>query len=243
MPSSPILFVHICGATLGLLSGFMAILVRKGSGWHGAAGNIFVASMLGMTTSAAYVASFMRPNMLNLTAASLTFYLVITGWWTVRRRDGGAGMFERAALLFAIGVGLAGVGLGLEGFSSPNGGRNGMPAGMYLAFGTIALLFAVADVRMLVRGGVAGTQRIVRHLWRMSLALLITTLSFYPGQAKLFPKSWRATSLPYMPHVLLIGLMIFWLVRMSGRKRAQRNAMVAATRGDVRRETSRPLAA
>ena len=56
----------------------------------------------------------------------------------------------------------------------------------------------------------------------MCLALMIATMSFYPGQAKLFSKALRATNLLFIPHVLLIGATIFWLYRISLRKRAQR---------------------
>ena len=55
----------------------------------------------------------------------------------------------------------------------------------------------------------------------MSLALLFATASFYPGQARLFPKWLRATNLLYIPHVLLIGAMFFFLYRFSARKRVQ----------------------
>ena len=37
--------IHICGAVVGLLSGFMAMTFRKGSGLHGAAGSVFFVSM------------------------------------------------------------------------------------------------------------------------------------------------------------------------------------------------------
>ncbi|MCU1348122.1 MAG: hypothetical protein JWO56_1152, partial [Acidobacteria bacterium] len=106
MPSSPILIVHIAGATLGLLSGFLALFFRKGSGWHGAAGTVFFASMLGMTTSAVYIAAFIRPQMANVIAGSLTFYLVVTGWRTATRREGGTTRFDLAAMLFVLAVGL-----------------------------------------------------------------------------------------------------------------------------------------
>ena len=61
MAMSPVLFVHICGATIGLLSGYMALLFRKGSGLHGAAGNVFFIAMLSMSASGAYIASFVHP--------------------------------------------------------------------------------------------------------------------------------------------------------------------------------------
>jgi len=49
MPLTPLLLVHICGAVVGLLSGYLAMLVRKGSGLHEAAGRVYVVSMLTMS--------------------------------------------------------------------------------------------------------------------------------------------------------------------------------------------------
>ena len=44
----PVLMVHIAGGMTALASGFTAILARKGSRLHRAAGNLFFASMLAM---------------------------------------------------------------------------------------------------------------------------------------------------------------------------------------------------
>lgn len=214
----PILLLHICAATVGLLSGFMAMLFRKGSGLHGAAGSVFFVSMLIMSSSAAYIAGFMRPNGLNFVVGLLTFYLVATAWQAAKRRDGAVGAFDLGALLFALAVGATGVAFGFEAANSGTGSKDGMPAALYFVFGSVALLCTVSDVRMLVRGGLLGKRRIARHLWRMCLALLITTLSFYPGQAKLIPDWLRQTHVPYVPHVLLIGSMLFWMFRVRTRK-------------------------
>ena len=230
--SSPLLLLHISAAVVGLLSGFTAMALRKGSGRHGAAGTVFFVSMLVMSSSAAYIATFLRPNMLNTIAALLTFYLVSTAWWAARHRDGGIRPFDVGALLFIASVGLAGIGFGIEAASSPTGTKNGMPAPIYFIFGSVALLCAVSDIRMLVRGGVTGARRIARHLWRMSLALLIATLSFYPGQAKLFSKAFRETNLLFVPHVLLIGSMLFWIYRVKSRKRKQQLNVIAAKPAD-----------
>src|SRR5688500_8685773 len=82
------------------------------------------------------------------------------------------------------------------------------------------------DYRMLRAGGFTGSKRIVRHLWRMSLALLIATLSFYPGQAKLFSRAIRDTNVLVMPHLFLIGAMVFWMYRMRVRRRGGQPAVV-----------------
>jgi hypothetical protein len=222
---------HICGATIGLLSGAFAMVFRKGSGRHGAAGTVFVIAMLCMSSSAVYIATFMHPIMINVVAGTLTFYLVATGWWAAKRPDGGVSVFDLGGLLLTLANGMAAFTVGI-GAMQHKFGTSGVPVAMFFVFGTVALLFAVSDFRMLVRGGVFGAKRIARHLWRMCLALLVTTASFYPGQAKLFPKWLRATSLPYIPHVLLIGAMIFWLYRVGRRKRVQNSKVITVRQAD-----------
>lgn len=57
--------------------------------------------------------------------------------------------------------------------------RNQSPAGAYIFLGSLALLCTVGNVRMLLRGGLSGPQRLVRHLWRMCFGRLSrTSLSF-----------------------------------------------------------------
>lgn len=219
--STTLLMIHVCCAVVGLLSGFLAMIFRKGSGLHRASGSFFFASMLGMSASAVYLATMVKPNMLNMTVGLLTFYLVATAWRAGRRRDMGTGLFDLGALLFVSAVATAGFSFGLEAARIPTGSRDGMPAPIYFIFGTVAFLCAVSDVRMLVRGELSGGRRIARHLWRMCLALLIATLSLYPGQGKLFPDWLRETNLLFVPHVLLTGSMIFWRLRVRSARRAR----------------------
>lgn len=226
-----LLLLHICSAIVGLLSGFMAVAFRKGSSWHAAAGTVFFVAMLSMAGSAGYMAAFLGPNTLNVTVSLLTLYLVLTGRRAARRLEGGTTLFDRGALLYVIAVGVLGLAFGFQAAGLRAGERGGPPAA-YFAFGSIALLLAIGDVRMLVRGGAVGARRIGRHLWRMSLTLLIATLSFYPGQARIFPKPIRATNLLYVPHVLLLGVILIWLYRISVRKRAERKRVNAAKRDE-----------
>jgi hypothetical protein len=67
----------------------------------------------------------------------------------------------------------------------------GFPTALYSVWASVAFLSAAGDVRMLVRGGVFGAHRIVRHLWRMCFALFIAAASFFLGQLKAFPASLR----------------------------------------------------
>jgi len=87
MSYSPILLVHICAGTLGLLSGTAALSFRKGSPRHALAGKIFVASMLTMAVGAVYLAT-VKHQQNNIGGGIFTFYLIGTAWLTARRRPG-----------------------------------------------------------------------------------------------------------------------------------------------------------
>jgi len=50
------LALHICGGTVGTLSGFVAVAFRKGSRRHAIAGKVFVISMIALAASGAFMA-------------------------------------------------------------------------------------------------------------------------------------------------------------------------------------------
>src|SRR3989441_13106043 len=214
MSFSPVLFFHISAGTLGLVSGAAAMSFRKGSRRHRMAGNVFVISMLSMAAAAVYLA-FMKQQISNVFGGILTLYLVTTAWVTARRRDGETGIFDWGALLFALAVGAGIITYGFEVANSSTGSKDGVPAGMYFFLGSVALLSAAGDIRMLVRGGVFGVRRIARHLWRMCFSLFIATGSFFLGQQQVFPDWLRKTNVLFIPAILSLILLIFWLFRVS----------------------------
>jgi hypothetical protein len=190
-----------------------AIFLRKGSRQHAFAGKIFVVSMLSMAFAAVYLA-FMKHQMNNVFGGMLTAYMVATAWMTARRGEGRTGIFDWAAMLVAFAVGAIIVTYGLEVAKSPTGPKDGIPAGMYFFMGSMALLCGAGDVRMLARGGVSGVQRIARHLWRMSFALFMATASFFLGQQQVFPAFLRESNVLFVPALLPLILMMFWLIRV-----------------------------
>ena len=226
MSYSPILVVHICSGILGLLSGIVAVSVGKGSHRHVLAGKVFVASMLTMAVAAVYLAiTKHQPN--NIGGGILTFYLIGTAWLTARRRHGETSHFDWVALLIPLAIGILGWMNGLDALRTPEGSRYGVPAGMHLFMGSVCLLAAAGDVRMLVNGGVRGTKRIARHLWRMCFGLFIAAGSFFLGPSNrplrllsamgLGPRLSPAlfsTGLYLVLTILPLLLLIFWLVRV-----------------------------
>jgi hypothetical protein len=187
---------------------------RKGSPRHALAGKVFVASMLTMAAAAVYLAVIKhQPN--NIGGGILTFYLVGTAWLTARRRDGETSIYDWAALVIPLAIGIGGWINGLQALHSPTGEKYGVPAGMHMFMGSVCLLAAAGDVRMLLRGGVFGVQRIVRHLWRMCFGLFIATGSFFLGQgSKVFPAFVLKSGVLFVPAILPLVLLIFWVVRV-----------------------------
>jgi len=201
-----ILVLHICAGLVGLLSGAAAMSFRKGSHRHCRAGNIFFAAMLVMGSSAVYLG--------NVFGGLFACYLVTTAWLTARQREGETSIFDWIALLFGVVVGIAILTSGVRVATGSLKGQPGVPVGMLFFISSIVLLAAAGDVRMLVRGGVFGRQRIVRHLWRMCFALFIATGSFFIGQPQVFPAFIRKTNLLLIPGILPLVLMIFWFFRV-----------------------------
>jgi hypothetical protein len=226
MSYSPIMVVHLCAGSLGLLSGTAAMSFRKGSPRHVLAGKVFVASMLTMAVGAVYLAvTRHQPN--NIGGGILTFYLIGTAWLTARRRDGETSRFDWVAMLIPLAIGIFTWMVGIKVVLSGASSKDGVPVGMTFFMGSICLLAAAGDVRMLVRGGVLGAKRIARHLWRMCYGLFIAAGSFFLGPqnrprrllsavgiGQHLPPALFSTTLYLILTVLPLILLIFWLVRV-----------------------------
>ena len=202
----PIVLFHIATGTLGILSGLVAMFLRKGSKRHALVGSVFVVSMLCMSASGAYRA-FVAPDgdAVNAVMGALTFYLVATAWLTARRRTGATGAVDWIALLFVVAVA---TGLIRVALTDPRF------AAVAFAFGAVAVLAAISDVRMVVRGSVPTTGRLARHLWRMCTALYIGVSSLFLGQPQVFPYSVRSSGILVVPSALVALMLVFWLIRV-----------------------------
>ncbi len=224
MTYSPVLLIHICGGIVGVLSGSTALVVRKGSRLHRRAGVVFVISMLSMAAAGAYVA-FTKSQPTNVIAGVFTFYLVATAWLTVMRKEKETGRIEFGLLLVGLAAGTSSLLLGWQTAHNATASAGDLIA-LYVVFGSAALLAAAGDIRMLIRGGVSGAKRLVRHLWRMCVALFIAAGSFFLGtasdpvlrrtglRATLFTPAIRKTHLPEVPVLIIVILTIFWVCRV-----------------------------
>ena len=98
---------------------------------------------------------------------------------------------------------------------------------MSFFMGSVCLLAAAGDVRMLVGRGVSGAKRIARHLWRMCFGLFIAAGSFFMGPSnrplrllsavgvgKHLSPAFFSMSLYLVLTLLPLILLIFWVVRV-----------------------------
>jgi uncharacterized membrane protein len=215
----PLLFLHIAGGMVGLLSGTVAMAFRKGSRGHRAAGNVFVVAMLIMGACGSTLA-LMKHQTNNVFGGLLTVYMISTAWLAGRRRDGETSIFDWGALVFGLAIGGSLLILGVLVVNGQAAPQAGVPLGMYFFMGTIPLLAAAGDIRMIMRGGISGTPRIARHLWRMCFGLFIASGSFFLGQQQVFPPAIRKQYILAPLAILPLVLLIYWLVRVRIRKRA-----------------------
>jgi uncharacterized membrane protein len=221
-----VLTIHIIAACTAILSGFIALYAAKGATLHRTSGRLFVYAMVTMALLGASIAAIwgVAPAT-NIPVGLLTAYLVITALTTVRPPVAGSRSLAVGLMVVALGVALVMLACGIDVL---NGGRrDGMPAFPFFMFGSIALLAGAGDVGVVRSGARTGGARLARHLWRMSAALLIASLSFSVQLPKYLPERLRMPALLALPMLAVLVTMIYWLWRVRSR-RSSRSTVVTA---------------
>ena len=207
---APGVIVHAAAGAVGLLAGLTALFARKGGRTHRLAGSVFFAAMSIAALSAVALASLAN-DMTLVVAGALTAYFIFTSWFTVKRAAGAVGWIEVAACVFAFAGACAASIYAYDSVQKGTALLGGVP---FYGFSAVAALCGLLDVTVILRGGVAGRQRIARHLWRMCLGLFVAVGSFFPGQDQLFP-DWLMAAEPvillFIPAFSVIAVMLFWL--------------------------------
>lgn len=205
--------VHITCGALGLLSGAAAMALRKGAPLHRRVGTVFFGSMSVMATTGALMAVVVEFSRLNISGGLLTLYLVVSAWTTVRRQPNRIGRAEWGVVaLGTFGAAVLGT-FAVRAMLVP-AARPALP--FYLVFASILLFATLADVRMVRAGGISGAARTARHLWRMCTAMLVATMSFFIGQAQVFPAAIRETGLLPVPVAVVALAMFGFLIQVRG---------------------------
>jgi uncharacterized membrane protein len=222
-----VLFAHIGGGTVGMVSGAVAITARKGGRVHRAAGNIFFAGMLALSVVGFVVAPMLNDRVSTI-AGLLTFYLVVTAWLTARRPPGTLSRWEVAAALIPLAALAMGATFIHMASLSPDGMVDGQPPQANYMFSIVGAFALAGDAHLIARRGLTGAARITRHLWRMCVSLFIATGSFFLGQQQMLPKAWHGSPALFIPVLAPLLLMLFWLGHTWWKARPRRRTPVVA---------------
>jgi hypothetical protein len=213
--------LHVGAGTVALFAGLIAVFARKGDTVHRTAGSVFVGAMVVMAIFAIYLAVVMPGQIVNVVIGTFALYLVVTAWMTVQRKEGTTGWSEKLALLvililaapftilsFQLATGMTPMVKSAVPFKGP------VLIALY-GFTIVTLIAVVADIRLAFASGIAGAPRIARHLWRMCLGLTLAAGSaFTNGLPRLLPGPMRVTFWNFVPQLLVLALLIFWLIRV-----------------------------
>lgn len=209
--------LHILAGTLSLIAGALALAAPKGGTLHRRSGQVFVVAMLGMAGSGATIAA-MRGETLSVVAGLLTLYLVGSGWLCLQRdsrltRAATPALAALGAVVVVLGVYWASNGAARTGSMSADASAVPMRV-----FASVALLGVAMDLRVLWRGPLRGVPRLIRHVWRMSLAMWIATASFFLGQPRFLPEPLQPIALRLLPVGLVAAVLAWWLLRLALRR-------------------------
>ena len=213
------LAVHFAAGLVAIVAGTVALSVAKGGWLHKQSGSVFTWAMIALGLTAAGIGTYeQRPS--QVFAGLLAAYLVFSALTTVKPLPGIGRRVDVALMMLAFAYAAASLYGGVTEWLDPTVKVIGRPRVVPpLVIGAVMLLAAIGDLRAIRAGGLRGSRRLARHLWRMCFGLFVATGSFFLGQMKFIPESVRI-----MPLLLLLAfapiLFLFywmWRVRVRGR--------------------------
>jgi len=210
-----VLFIHILGGTIGLLTGYVALYSVKGGEAHRKSGTVFVCAMLAMSLIGALIAALTNVHT-SVIMGVFTAYLVTTSLTTVRPVK--SYWLDMSTMVVGMAVGITFLSVGLDVVARGESQRGGMPAPMFFVFASISLLASLSDIRVLRSTKLTGAKRLARHLWRMCFALFIASASFFLGQSDKFPEALRVFPVLVSLSLAPLAILLYWLWRVRFRR-------------------------
>ncbi|MDO6444609.1 DUF2306 domain-containing protein [Colwellia sp. 1_MG-2023] len=207
------LVFHICAGAIALLTGYSVIVAKKGQMTHKYLGRVYVEAMLALGLTGTYIA-IIKEIPLSMLNGLVLCYLVLSSINTILQPPKQTNALDKLLFMFVI---LITIGFGwysylINQIESKELGGFGIEA--YIVFGSVMALCCIGDCRYLLRGGLSGNSRLVRHLWRMFFPLLMSTAAFFLGQAKHLPEFIQRTELLLLPVILVVLTTIYWVIKM-----------------------------
>jgi hypothetical protein len=204
--------IHSPAGTVVLVTAVVAMFVKKGSALHRKAGSWFTVSMMVMLVSG-IAAAYLKDSIDDMMLGVIVMYTVFTAWLTVHHKKNEPGLMEISALIWVVGF-------AITAFSISMGWREVQAPIAYVMWGGLAILFALGDIRNLYHSGLSGTQRIIRHVWRIGFSLVWAALAFTDKIVKMMGaniKSMEGEQLLLIigiPTMLVLITILYWITRI-----------------------------
>lgn len=195
--------IHIISGFSALLTGFIAILAQKGKKVHQNAGLIFFISMM-LVCATAIGISLIKQNQFLLHIGIFSFFLVYSGFRSVRNKSLNPGLMDWTVILIAI------INCVLMLLTS-------LP--VLIVFGAIGSFLAISDAKLLYdiknKKEIHKSTWLIRHIGMMLGGYIATFTAFLVVNITL-------TSLPWLPWLLptIIGtpLIAYWTRKYQTKK-------------------------
>lgn len=208
-----ILMIHVVFGTVAVCCGGIAMISKKGNRPHRLAGKTYVVTMLIMAASG-LTAALYHNQMINVIAALLTSYLVITAWHAAKYKSIEQDKWVRLPFVCIVLVGVGGCSMGVLALYSANQAYAGFTHIAYFFIGGVALFAALLDAYILVKGRLTQKQRMIRHIWRMSFSYFIAAGSLFTGPgATSFPESIQNSGILAIPEPLILIAMLYFIAK------------------------------
>ena len=205
--------IHAPAGTLVLITAVAAMFATKGSSLHRKAGSCFTASMMVMLVSG-ITAAYLKDSIDDMMLGAVVMYTVFTAWLTVHHKKNETGLLEVIALIWIVGF-------AITAFSISMGWREvEVPAAAYLVWGGLAIACALGDIRNLYLSGLSGTQRIIRHVWRIGFSLVWAALAFTDKIVKMLGANLKSMQeeqlmlIVAVPTMLILITVVYWITRV-----------------------------
>ena len=210
------LVTHFGAALIALAAGTIALVVAKGGRLHKQSGIVFTYAMIITGILASVISAYEGKSVIG---GLFVCYLVFTAMTTVKPLSWAGRGVAVALMIFAFAAAVLMFAQGVVVWQKPHHMLAGVPAGLIFFLGTISLLAAIGDWRMIREGALRGTRRLTRHLWRMCFGLFVATGSFFFGQQKFIPAPLRVVPVLSALGVAPLVILLYWMWRVRLRRR------------------------
>lgn len=202
------LVIHIIAGTIGLLSGTINIIAKKGDKRHRLVGKFFLYSMLTVGVSA-FVLSTLHKNYFLFIVGVFTFYMAATGdrYLSLKGLNSGqkSKLIDWLLTIFMLLFGLAFIVFGIYHLTRSN--TFGI---VFIVFGFIGLRMVASDIKNYNGKSESANYWLTAHLQRMIGAYIAALTAFLVVNSKYFEGLIPGYVIWLLPTVIFVPLIVKW---------------------------------